>query len=182
MAVVDAGTTSFLASGDLEPDSLLRKGNNVQLFQIRRILAPGEHTKKSVSCSKNKAIATGSAVPLTVEHDFPNALGPDGRVGGAVGHGPLLGLVAPVDARGVDLQNVGGPQHQVDALEAGLAAGVVHQDDVVADPAEARAPDGDGVKEDGEGRVGDGGHVGGDGLGDILALEGGWKVAAGVAS
>ena len=63
---------------------------------------------------------------LTVEHDLPGAFLPDGDVRGTVSHGPLLGGVALVQGRGVDLEHVGGPQHQVEALEAGQAAGVVH--------------------------------------------------------
>ena len=114
---------------------------------------------------------------LTVEHDLPCPLLSDGDLAGAVGHGALLARVALVQPRGVDLQHVGRPEDEVEALEAGDAARVVHQDDVVADPAVADAPHGDRVEEDGERRVGDGRHARHDRLRHVLALEGGGEVA-----
>ena len=121
---------------------------------------------------------TFGSCSLTVEHDLARPLLPDGDVGGAVGDGALLRRVALVEAAGVDLQNVGGPQHEVEALEAGDAARVLHHDDVVADAAVARAPHRDRVGEDGERRVGDGRHARHDRLRHVLPLEGRREVAA----
>ncbi len=70
---------------------------------------------------------------LTVKHDFSCALFSDGDVWRAVCHGPLLGGVALVEGWGVNLENVGRPEDQVEALEARQTAGVVHQDHVVTD-------------------------------------------------
>ena len=91
----------------------------------------------------------------------------------------LLGLVALIYAAvGVDLEYVGGPGDDAEALEA-LSGPVlvVGEDDVAAEPAVARAPPGDRVEEDGDGVVGDLPRL--DGLGEELALELHREVAAG---
>ena len=115
---------------------------------------------------------------LTVEHDLPRPLLPDGDVCGAVRDGALLRRVALVQPPCVHLQHVGGPEDEVEALEARDAARVLHHDDVVSDAAVAHAPHRDRVGQDGEGRVRDGRHARHDGLRDVLALEGGREVAA----
>ena len=79
--------------------------------------------------------------PLTVEHDLPGPLAPDGFISGAVGHSALLGGVAFVQARGVNLEHIGGSQLHVEALEARDASSLVDEDDVAADAAVAGAPD-----------------------------------------
>ena len=81
-------------------------------------------------------------------------------------------------AVGVDLEDVGGPGDDAEALEA-LSGPVlvVGEDDVAAEPAVARAPPGDRVEEDGDGVVGDLPRL--DGLGEELALELHREVAAG---
>ena len=117
---------------------------------------------------------------LTVEHDFPGALLPDVHVGGAVGHGPFLGGVALVQSGRVDLEHVGGAEDEVEALEAGEAARVVHQYHVVTNAAVADAPHGNRVEKDGQGRVGDGGYPRHDGLRHELPLISGRKVATAV--
>lgn len=114
---------------------------------------------------------------LTVKHDFSCSALPDLHVGGAVGHGSLLRGVAFVQSGCVDLEHVGRPEDQVEALVAGDATGVVDQDDVVPDAAVADPPDGDGVEEDRERGVGNGGIARHDGLGHILPLESGREIA-----
>lgn len=77
----------------------------------------------------------------------------------------------------MDLEHVGRPEDEVEALEAGDAARVVPEDDVVAYAPVADAPHGDGVEQDGQGGVRDAGDAGHDRLGHVLALEGGGEVA-----
>ena len=82
----------------------------------------------------------------------------------------------------MDLEDIGGSEDDVEALEAGEAAGVVFQDHVGPDPLVTRPPHGDGVEQDGQARVGDGGDAGHDGLGDVLPLKGRREVADRVSS
>ena len=86
---------------------------------------------------------------LTVKHDFSRFLFTDHHIGGAIRHGPVLRGVTLVQSRRVDLQDIGGPEDQIEALVTGQTPGVVHQNDIVSDAAVAGAPHGDGVVENG---------------------------------
>lgn len=82
----------------------------------------------------------------------------------------------------MDLEDVGRPQDEVEALVAGEAAGVVHQNDVVADPAVTDAPNRNRVELNTQAGVADGGDAGHDGLRHVLALKSRGEVATSMAT